>query len=404
MTMLDALVLGKGPAALALGSALAGRGVRTGIVGPAGPVRWTPRYAAWADELPEGLPPAAVGCRWPRATIVAGARRVVQREYVLLDNDALASSLAADCDGGGVRWIDGTAVSAQHRPEGSTVHLAGGGQARARVVIDATGGTGTLLRRPHGPEAGWQTAVGWTVEAEEVPLEPECALLMDWSPAEDDAGPPTFLYAFALGDGRWFLEETALVRRPAVGEELLEARLRRRTDAMRIRGLRVVAEERVRIGMGGTLPQPQRVVGFGAAAGMVHPATGYSVARSLAAAPGMAAALAEALDTGTPEEASRVGWEALWPREARRRHALHRYGMEALLEMDGEETRGFFDAFFRLPDPAWQGYLSGGLDTRGLMEAMARVYAAAPPGVRRRLRSGMAAADGLALARGMLGW
>ena len=352
MTMLDALVLGKGPAALAIGSALARRGVRTGIVGPPGPVAWTPRYAAWADELPEGLPAAVVGRRWPRATIVAGARRVVQREYVLLDNDALAAALAGTCDSGGARWIDGTAVSAEHRPEGSTLHLDDGGRARARLVIDATGGTGTLLCRPPGPEVGWQTAVGWTVEADEVPLEPESALLMDWSPAEGDAGPPTFLYAFALGGGRWFLEETALVRRPAVGEALLEARLRRRMETMRIRDLRVVGEERVRIGMGGTLPQPQRVVGFGAAAGMVHPATGYSVARSLRAAPELAAALAEALDTGTPEEASRVGWEALWPREARRRHALHRYGMEALLEMDGEETRGVFDAFFRLPDPS----------------------------------------------------
>ena len=44
------------------------------------------------------------------------------------------------------------------------------------------------------------------------------------------------------------------------------------------------AREVVRIPMGGPLPAPdQTVVAFGAAAGYIHPATGYSIAGSLRA-------------------------------------------------------------------------------------------------------------------------
>ncbi len=68
----------------------------------------------------------------------------------------------------------------------------------------------------------------------------------------------------------------------------------------------------------------QPVVAFGAAAKLTHPATGYSVAASLRAAPRVAAAIADGGD-------ARHVWEAVWPPALRRTRRLHDYGLEVLL-------------------------------------------------------------------------
>ena len=56
--------------------------------------------------------------------------------------------------------------------------------------------------------------------------------------------------------------------------------------------------------MGGCLPVvPQRVIGVGGTAGMVHPSTGYMVSRVLGAAPLVADAIVDQLSSG--------GWEGV---------------------------------------------------------------------------------------------
>ncbi len=74
------------------------------------------------------------------------------------------------------------------------------------------------------------------------------------------------------------------------------------------------------IPVGGPMPiRDQPITAFGAAANMVHPATGFSIARSLRDAPGMADAVAAALKANlTVAEASARVWDALWPEERRR--------------------------------------------------------------------------------------
>lgn len=403
MRMLDALVLGKGPAGLAAAAALAERGLAVAIAGPPGPVRWRARYAAWRDELPADLGDVLYA-RWPRAVVVGNARHVASREYALLDNDALADTLIARCDGKGVEWMDGIAAGADHDANGTRIRFDGGSTAIARVVVDATGAGTRLVHRAAQPEPGIQSAIGWTVEADRVPLAPREAVLMDWGREwRDGDAAPSFLYAFALPDGRWFLEETALVRRPAVGEDLLERRLGRRIEEMGISVRKVTDRERVWIPMGGALPPPQRIVGFGAAGGMIHPATGYSVAHALRTAPVLATAAAQALGEGrSPAEAAARAWDAIWPAEARRRWALYRFGMEAVAGMEGAETRAFFDAFFTLPEADWSEYLSARLPAVRMLAAMGRIYRAAPPAVRRRLRGGVTGREGRELAAGVL--
>ncbi|MFD4675851.1 lycopene cyclase family protein [Lentzea sp. NPDC058450] len=131
-------------------------------------------------------------------------------------------------------------------------------------------------------------------------------------------------------------------------------------------------EERVRF----PLDSP-RVGGlaFGAAAGFIHPATGYSVATALQLAP----RVAEAVRQGRDPRA------VIWPVKARVVHALRRKGLEALLRLDREETKDFFELFFQLDPELQVAYLSGREDVRGTARAMAALFGAASGRLRWKL-------------------
>lgn len=80
-------------------------------------------------------------------------------------------------------------------------------------------------------------------------------------------------------------------------------------------------EEWSYIPVGGPLPNVhQGVTAFGAAANLVHPATGYSIVRSLREAPALADSIAQVLQTPamSADMTAHAVWDALWPREKRR--------------------------------------------------------------------------------------
>ena len=116
------------------------------------------------------------------------------------------------------------------------------------------------------------------------------------------------------------------------------------------------------IPMGGPRPDPrQRVVAFGAAAALVHPATGYQLCRALAAAPrpvGGARARPAAESRPGPRRAGGVrrGLVAA-ERALQREFAL--FGGEFLMTLDAEALRGWFAGFFALDEEVWGGFLAG---------------------------------------------
>jgi lycopene cyclase-like protein len=135
------------------------------------------------------------------------------------------------------------------------------------------------------------------------------------------------------------------------------------------------------------LPLPdltQRVVGFGGAASMVHPASGYLVGSLLRRAPVLADAIAAALADPALDGAAVAAqaWAALWPLELRRRHALFRFGLEKLMRYPEDQLRAFFTTFFGLPTEEWSGFLTNTLPLPRLVAAMLRLFATAPWNVR----------------------
>ncbi|MDG1479192.1 MAG: lycopene cyclase family protein [Myxococcota bacterium] len=394
----DILIVGAGPAARFLAAACIGKGLKVEGVAVEPDCSWLPRYGAWTDEL-TALPSAVVeditAHSWAGATVYTLEKLSLDRAYVALSTPRLQGWLTAQCMG--MRWHRGCAVHVQHEDDHSTVMLQDGTALSARVVVDATG-SGVLLERSPAPSA-WQTAYGvhitvpgghpWPLDRIE---------LMDFRGSNPV---PSFLYAQPLDAERVFVEETTLIANPALSIPQLKQRLFVRLEQMGVQHSDATDEEHCRIQMLGPVPViGQQTVGFGAAAGMVHPATGYQLARLPAAAAAVADALAAGL-SGGPSEAAEAAWSALWSPARKRQWALYRFGAEILRDLDVEDTRRFFDAFFRIETSLWSGFLSASLSPFGLATAMTAVFSASSLPIRRHLIAAGASRSGLGLLRNL---
>ncbi|MCS7481553.1 lycopene cyclase family protein [Umezawaea endophytica] len=363
---MDVIVLGGGPAGRALAGSCAEAGLETTLVDPRPDKPWTSTYGAWADELPKETP---IAVRAPVTRAIGVEHHVLDREYVVLDNTRLHLLPPA------VRVEVGKSTSITLGPHRSSVRLADGRTLTAALVVDATGAPPSRGRVE-------QTAAGVVVTKEEAKavLDDGEALIMDWrQPPVTGVEWPTFLYAVPLGPDRVLLEETSLARRPGLPVAELRTRLASRLAGHGIAPTTV--EEQVRFPV--DLSRPTRLT-FGAAAALVHPATGYSVATTLTLAPLVAEAVADALPKG-PRAARAAAKQIVWSPAAKLVHTMRRHGLRALLAMPPEQVPEFFDLFFRLPDELRRSYLSDREDVAGATKAMAELFRHAPWRLRRTL-------------------
>ena len=357
-------MLGGGPGGRALAAECSRFGLDTALVDPRPDRAWRATYAAWSDELPSGAPVAAAA---PKTRAIALGTHDLDRWYAVLDNERLRA-LPPE-----VRVIEGKVVETAHGPLGSIVRLADGRRLACGLAVDATGA-------PPGVERVEQTAVGVVVPAAEAGalVQPGEAVFMDWRQPPGAGGPPTFLYAVPLPGGRVLLEETSLARRPGLPAAELRQRLHARLAA---HGIAPSTDEEV-VRFPVDVPRPRRLA-FGAAAGLGHPATGYSVATSLALAPEVAAAIADELPGG-PRSARMAARHVIWSPAAVVVHGLRRHGLRALLALPPDQVPEFFDLFFGLPAELRRAYLSGRDDVAGTTRAMAALFHAAPWRLRHR--------------------
>jgi lycopene beta-cyclase len=376
-------VAGGGPAGWSAAQACARRGLDVVLVDPRPDRTWRHTYGAWCHELPGWLPPHVVAAHDVGWAIATHTRRL-DDEYAILDTPALQEALHDD----GVRVVRGRVVGTGD----GVVRLDDGSQVRAGLVADATGTAQALSTGRTGGTRAEQTAVGVVVDGPTAARVTAGRLLfMDWRPTHGVPGWPTFLYAVPLGGDRVLLEETSLARRPGLPLRELAERLRRRLRAAGLRedeipfddGSRV---EHVRFPV--DTPEhrsPDGVVALGAAAPLVHPASGFSVARSLR----VATRLADAV-VGNPRRAAPVRRAVRGP-SARAVHAMRRRGLDVLLRLPPGDVPEFFDRFFALPTPARRAYLgTDGADDDAVasLRAMLAVFGRLSPRLRGYLVAG----------------
>lgn len=400
----DIGVLGSGPAALAVASACARQGASVTLVAPEPRSPWLPNYCLWADEVPLELQDLTEQS-WPQVSVatVLGSQ-ALDRPYVKLDTEALQAQFWAALGAGFVRVVPRSAVRLSHQPGSTTIHTDDGAEHHVQVVIDATGSRTPFVRRVHSRPPAFQTAYGLLLDAPGHGFDPARMVLMDFRPASADAKePPSFLYVLPLSGGRVFVEETSLARRPAMSMDVLRARLEARLASLGLAGSTRLGQEHCSIAMGLGLPAPvQSLVPFGAAAGMVHPASGYLISQVLRKAVPVAESILDGLESGGVDAALAAGNATLWPRAQRRVWEIYGFGLEALVSMSGSETNRFFDSFFQLSPDDWSGFLGGKLSPSKLGVVMTNLFRGLPPSVRWHLvRTGLV--SGIApLARSVL--
>jgi lycopene beta-cyclase len=388
----DVLVIGSGPAGTIIAAALTERGVKVGGL-TASPLRqvWPNTYGIWRDELEALGLTELLGHCWENCVSYFGKGEVKHdRAYGLFDKVKLQNHLLAKCEAGGVEWHQGKATKIEHDRERSIVTTMAGETLRARVVIDASGHKPMFIERPNQGAVAFQTAYGIVGHFSAPPVEPNQFVHQDFrsehlSATERANEPPTFLYAMDFGNDVYFVEETSLAMAPPVSFELLERRLHQRLAARGIKVTEVHEVERCIFPM--TLPLPdlhQPVVAFGAAASMVHPASGYTIGAMLRRAPGLAAAIATALQDPHTETAAiaNAAWRQLWNPDRLRKYYLYRFGLEKLMRFDEVLLKQHLDTFFSLPQSQWAGFLSDSLSTPELLAAMVRLFAIAPNSLR----------------------
>lgn len=383
----DVVVIGGGPAGISLAAALGQRGVKVLCADLTLNKEWPNNYGTWVDELePLGLADCT-SHQWNRTSAFVnadGSKSELDRAYCRVDRVLMKKRLLSRCDeSGNVVVVHAAAqtVDVSSHPDWSFVSLKTFSSSQishetvaGSIIVDATGHELRFVKFQPGKSPGYQAAYGieCVVSEKGYPYSADEMLLMDFrddhmqsSKEEREASQkePTFIYVMPLDEGkgrRVFFEETSLVASPAMDFALLKQRLNKRLAYYGIQVDKILDEEYCLIPMGGAMPElRQRVVAFGGAAALVHPATGYMIARALKLADDAAEIIAQEVKNGgnADEKAYRI-WDRIWNVGRQRQRDFFNYGGEFLAKIDLDTTRGFFSAFFKLPTKQWSDFLS----------------------------------------------
>ncbi|KAJ8767877.1 hypothetical protein K2173_020817 [Erythroxylum novogranatense] len=377
----DLIVIGTGPAGLRLADRVSRYGVKVCCVDPS-PLSMLPNnYGSWVDEFESLGLGDCLDKTWPMTCVYIhdGRTRYMDRAYGRVSRNFLKTTLLENCVSNGVRFHKAKVWEVKHDEFESSIACDDGSEIKASLIVDASGFASTFIEYDKPRNHGYQIAHGILAEVDSHPFDLDKMVLMDWRDSHMGNEPylrasnsriPTFLYAMPFDQNLIFLEETSLVSRPMLSYVEIKKRMVARLRHLGIRVKTVIEDEKCLIPMGGPLPRiPQSVMAFGGTSGIVHPSTGYMLVRAMALAPVIADAIAECLGSARMIRGRALHhrvWQSLWSSDRKRVREFNSFGMETLLQLDLNGTRGFFDAFFSLDPYYWQGFLSSRLSLREL--------------------------------------
>lgn len=388
----DIIVAGGGPTGTRLAAALAEKGLKTILLDPEPDAPWPNSYGGFAlDARGLGLG-EAVNARYEQPSVYAGSDKSIRlgAEYLRFDTEKLRGLLRDQARRAGVQICAGALSRSQLSSCDS-------------FVIDATGRAALMSEAPTRAPF-FQSAYGAWISARDASRLGSSMTLMDYRPVDDEQS-LSFLYAMPErdehGNTRLFVQETVLIADRPVGFEILRRRLQERLVKMGIASLEEEKSERCLIPMGLPLPSGQeQALAFGASAGMVHPATGYQLLRTLR----LAEPLAEHLRQNWSQSRAGLiqsGTDLLWGKSERQAWRLFSWGAAVLAGFDAPSLRRFIQAFFSMPRDQWLGFMTGNLAPGEILKVMWSLFLEASPRLRLELIRGSSSSSRQALARAL---
>ncbi|KAL6205274.1 hypothetical protein ACLB2K_022536 [Fragaria x ananassa] len=377
----DVIIIGTGPAGLRLAEQVSQYGIKVCCVDPSPLSMWPNNYGVWVDEFESLELESCLDKTWPMACVHIDDNKTkyLDRPYGRVSRKKLKKLLMERCLSNGVKFHKAKVWKIEHKEFESLIVCDDGNELKASLVVDASGFASSFIEYDKPRNHGYQIAHGILAEVEGHPFDLDKMVLMDWRDSHLGNEPylrtgnsrfPTFLYAMPFDSNLVFLEETSLVSRPVLSYMEIKKRMVARLRHLGIRVKRILEVEKCVVPMGGPLPRiPQSVMAIGGTSGIVHPSTGYMVARTMALAPVLAEAIAECLGSTRMIRGKSLherAWNGLWTTERRCVRQYYSFGMETLLKLDLNGSRRFFDAFFDLDPYYWQGFLSSRLSLREL--------------------------------------
>ena len=401
----DVLVLGAGPAGMAIASALGKEKLEVEVLSPNGPDEpWPNTYGIWGKEVDQLGLQDLLEYRCKNTVSFFGHGSLEEHhyenkatehslDYGLFDKKKLHSYWLNECNNSLIKWHEGFAEKINFQKQKSTVTTSDGKTYSARLVVDATGYDPVFLKLKSCGPLAVQTCYGIVGSFSKPPLKKGQFVLMDYRNdhlnEEQKKEPPTFLYAMDMGNGKYFLEETSLGLVNPLTMENLKERLEKRLSYRNI-SITSMQHEELGLFLPMNMPIPdfkQQVLGYGGAASMVHPASGYLIGNVLRRAPLVAKAISTAMNDKklSTFHIARKGWESLWPKELIRKKSIYQFGLEKLMRFDEKLLREFFGSFFKLPKTQWYGFLTDTLSLREIVYAMCIMFIRAPWSVKKGL-------------------
>lgn len=402
-TAAPVVIAGGGPAGLLLASALIDENVPVVVVAPCPDALWPENHASWHEELAATELGQALSPVWPRVVMIDANGEAISlaAKYGLVDKEQTQARLLAKVRDR-AELIADKVVRISHDDALTHVHLATAPKLCAALFVDATGAAGFSASSKEDDGAApslFQTALGgvFRVAGPHAPdqgVDDDTMVLMDWRPApgsESDGLEPSFLYVMPHGEGEVFFEETILIgarRDPNVLRERLLARLQTRFDDVEwcTDAAGTPRAEHCVIPMNAPAQRPHTHAVFGAAAGAIHPATGYSVGWSARHAPQVAAAVRRSLEQGEkPSAIARAVDGVLWSRDNLRKRQLLLAGAEVLKDLSPHDVSDFFAAFFAQDRAKWMAFMTRDRSAGTILNAMWSTFAHAPLPLKRKM-------------------
>ena len=189
---IDVLVLGAGPAGLAITVALCKENLRVAVLSDIDPKKpWPYTYGIWGDEVDELGLEHLLEHRWSKTVSYFGQGSSDtssnanyptrhKRDYGLFDKRKLQNYWLNKCKDSSVKWERGKALNLEVDSHISHVITDDENRLSARIIIDATGYKPALLKSPKNGPVAVQTCYGVVGRFNYPPVEQGQFVLMDY--------------------------------------------------------------------------------------------------------------------------------------------------------------------------------------------------------------------------------